>query len=697
MKSNPQLAASLFLIFCFTFLSQSFAQKGPDGRLSGLSRNALIKSAQHANPNSIDPTAAPWGHCEAITKADTNCVTNTIELSAFLYYVFTGVFEPVVVTWNNGVVAHKIIATAPGLWTWDPSFSGCEPYHWIQAYNLSGTFYLGNLQIDGPSSICPGTSAELIVETGGYNFSNVVWDPANPSGLISPYQISGPGNYALSVTDDLGCPFSAEINIMQGATITLAESIVLCPGDFVFINGMVINQPEVVTTTLPGLNGDCDTLVTYTVTASQYQTRAEGIAFCPGSPVTIGGQVYNQSAIVLDTLPSVNSCDTIVTYTLTLIPNQTRADTIVFCPGETIALGGTNYTQPGTVVLTLSSTTGGCDTIATYTLQFQTPAPSTLTLRCPALIHIIQANTSNGVVVNYSLPGATSDCPCPGIAVTLVNGLPSGSNFPLGLTSVCYVAKDSCGQSKTCCFNVNIVDDVEDPCDTKVNSCLKYELLSISINSSNQRVYRIRVTNNCSNKLLYTSFQVPNGIQAVEPANFSTYTAPSGNTYRVRNPSFTPQYGIRYSSISDSINTGESDIFKYTLPAQADVTFIHVVSRLTPNIYLSADINTFFCPLGATLDEGLLNEGRDQSAGAEKSDIADLGVFPNPASTLVWVETAEQTGELSVVDATGRIVLRQSVENSASNFSVEGLPQGVYQVVFVGAKMTWYSSLVVQH
>ncbi|GEM_PF-1714398 len=73
-----------------------------------------------------------------------------------------------------------------------------------------------------------------------------------------------------------------------------------------------------------------------------------------------------------------------------------------------------------------------------------------------------------------------------------------------------------------------------------------------------------------------------------------------------------------------------------------------------------------------------------------------LLLFPNPASNIVRAETGERAGELILQDATGRVVLRKSVESASATFSVEGLPQGLYQVIFVGEKTMQYGSLVVQ-
>jgi len=134
------------------------------------------------------------------------------------------------------------------------------------------------------------------------------------------------------------------------------------------------------------------------------------------------------------------------------------------------------------------------------------------------------------------------------------------------------------------------------------------------------------------------------------------------------------------------------------LPAQANVTFIHVVSRLLHNIYLEAHLNTFYCPIGVTPTGNRLNGERDEETDltSAKNLGNELLLFPNPASHTVRAETSEETGELILHDATGRVVLRKTVESSSTTFSIEGFPQGVYQVLFVGEKTMRYGSLVVQ-
>ncbi len=561
-------------------------------------------------------------------------------------------------------------------------------------------------EIMGQNVVCQGISADYTVEVASAaTIYDWTLDPASAGTLNNQGEtltinwspnFSGTAELCVSTANLCYTSSSAScLTIQVVPDATRSEDITFCPGDSIVLDGQVYNQSTTVMDTIVDANG-CDTIITYNLILLANPTRLESISLCPGASVTIGGQVYSQSGTVLDTLSSLSGgCDTIVTYTLTQVPTPTITSTIGFCPGETIPLGGVNYTQPDTVTLTLPATNNGCDTLATYILQYLTPAPSSVSIACPNSITVNQAS-GGSAVVNYNAPTANSDCPCPGIELALTSGLASGSSFPQGQTSICYAAQDSCGQSASCCFTVSVLEE-GDPCDTKINGCIKYELLTITEDVEENRTYRIRVTNNCPNKLLYTAIQVPDGMVAIEPATFSIYTAPSGNTYRVRNPNFSPMYSVRFSSIADSINLGESDIFRYTLPAQAEVTFINIVSRLVNYVYLEAHLNTFYCPIGITpVDDRPGGDRTVEPAFVGRMDAA-LQVFPNPANQQVYVETLGQAGELSLHDATGRVVLRQQVAGPETVFSVEGLPLGIYQVVFVGEKAIQHCSLVVQH
>lgn len=418
------------------------------------------------------------------------------------------------------------------------------------------------------------------------------------------------------------------------------------------------------------MNGTCDTLATIVLQLKPQVAFSDTIAFCPGGSVTIGGSGYTQPGVVMDTLAgNGGACDTIATYVLQLLPQVSFTDTILFCPGDTIFVGGTPYTDEGTVKDTLPGISGICDTLATYVLVSRTPAPSDVKIVCPDDLTV----TAEPAVAQYDLPDATTDCACPGIALQLTEGLLSGSVFPAGTTNVCYMAKDSCGNTATCCFEVSVPD--EEPCDEVTIGCIKYELLGITEDNTGNNTYRIRVTNNCPTKLMYAAFSLPPGVVALAPPNNSIYTAPSGREYSVRNPNYSPFYSIRFKSDMPGIANGQSDLFEFTLPALANPADFHTIVRVEPKVFYETYLHTSNCTV--------------ESAPKIPVDISsfrkpDFRVFPNPTGGSLFADLSTWQGEqvkVQVFDSRGQRVQQLSLTADAAPQEIQlhgDLPDGLY-------------------
>ncbi|MCC6459899.1 MAG: hypothetical protein IT260_05495, partial [Saprospiraceae bacterium] len=196
----------------------------------------------------------------------------------------------------------------------------------------------------------------------------------------TPFEPTIPRDVPHTATPDL----LAE-NFCANAQPFLQKIILLCPGQGVTLGDSTYFEATTVTRTLPSSTGGCDTLATYTLGLVPQPTLQQTILLCPGESVILGGNIFSQPGTVTLTLPATTGgCDTLATYTLEIAPQPTLQQTIMLCPGESVTLGGNSYSQPGTVTLTLPASTGGCDTIATYTLELapkQTRQQNNL--RCP--------------------------------------------------------------------------------------------------------------------------------------------------------------------------------------------------------------------------------------------------------------------------------------------------------------------------
>jgi hypothetical protein len=482
------------------------------------------------------------------------------------------------------------------------------------------------------------------------------------------------------------------------------QAIARCQGESFILDGVAYITDTTVLSTLPAATG-CDTVVTYQLTFAPLPTTTQSIARCQGEAFILDGIAYTADTTLVSTLPAMTGCDTVATYQLTFEPLPTATATIEFAPGDTVVLGGTGYTEPGMVTVAVSSTTGGCDTLVTYTLVLQTE----LTLTCPADITVDAPAGMPMVMVNYDDPVAAHNCPDGGLVVTRTQGPAANASFMPGTTGICFLAVTACGDSATCCFDVTVV---EQPCDTKTTACVRYDLLSIAETPEGDRTYRVRVTNFCGAPLLYTAIQVPNGTEAVAPANNATYTAPSGRGYTVRNPNAQPFHSIRFKAQSMALHSGAADILAYTFDEATDPYSILVTSRLANGVFFEAHLNTFNCVVqphndfhapggGGAIDKPAPAE----AASAERAAVADrrLLLFPNPTTGRLWLDLTDWDAETVVVaiyNAQGRRVQEQRLTGRALApiELADGLVTGLYvlAVESTAGKAVWQRFVLVR-
>ena len=79
------------------------------------------------------------------------------------------------------------------------------------------------------------------------------------------------------------------------------------------------------------------------------------------------------------------------------------------------------------------------------------------TLKCPNDISSNAINDNCFALVNYKEPEFKINCG--DASLKLIKGLPSGSNFPVGTTTITYKVESNVGRKKTCSFNVSVKDN----------------------------------------------------------------------------------------------------------------------------------------------------------------------------------------------------------------------------------------------
>ena len=184
----------------------------------------------------------------------------------------------------------------------------------------------------------------------------------------------------------------------------------------------------------------------------------------------VGGCVENAAScteikIQLDTIPpEVNCLDDITVQNdeglcsaeVTYEP-PTATDN---CPGEvkvelTDGLGsGETFPVGVTTETYLVTDSLGNSTKCSFNVNVKDAESPVIS--CPADIEVENDPGECGAIVTYEMPSATDNC---GVkAVTMMEGLESGSMFPVGTTTQTYVATDEAGNKASCSFNITVLD-----------------------------------------------------------------------------------------------------------------------------------------------------------------------------------------------------------------------------------------------
>ena len=164
---------------------------------------------------------------------------------------------------------------------------------------------------------------------------------------------------------------------------------------------------------------------------------------------------------VVDNLAPTIACPNSQAYTTTQCTATANYTTPTYtdnCTASVMLLSGLTsgsaFPQGITTNVWKATDAGGLTATCSFTVTVTGGMP--MTLACPANI---AKNTDAGqcsAVTTYAQPTVTN--PCGNVTLSLVNGLPSGGQFPKGPTTVTWKATSSTGSMATCSFTVTVND-----------------------------------------------------------------------------------------------------------------------------------------------------------------------------------------------------------------------------------------------
>jgi hypothetical protein len=331
----------------------------------------------------------------------------------------------------------------------DSSSAACVTFTFPAACGANTAFhpvaYLGSFDPANPCTNYLGDIGHSINagESGAFSV-NV---PANSTVVLVLHE-SGtqPGcqGYSFSVT---GLPCQQPCAITCPSNITQGNDLDQC--------GAVVNFSA------PTTSGNCGAVTCTPASGSFFPVGTTTVTCTPttGSNCTFTVTIQDTQAPTITCPANIvksndpNQCGAVVTYT-----TPTPADNCAGATASCSPLSG-SFFPVGATTVTCTATDTSPDSpnaTCTFTVTVNDTQPPSIT--CPA--NVTAVTNQNACpspacqVVNYPAPVASDNCP----GVGVVCNPPSGSCFPVGVTTVTCTATDASGNTATCSFTVSVFD-----------------------------------------------------------------------------------------------------------------------------------------------------------------------------------------------------------------------------------------------
>lgn len=358
---------------------------------------------------------------------------------------------PYTYAWSTGDTTATAGGLAPGTYT-------------VSVVDGTGCPLQLSVNISGPSALQPNASATP--ETGVNRNDGTA--TAAPVGGTPPYSyqwsngettptISGlaPGTYTVTVQDVNSCTATQTVVVSAfncNLTLTVTATPARCPGEASGAASAAVGNGTAPVAYLWSNGSNMATIANlpagiYTVTA----TDAAGCQAIGTAVVPQPDPVHIEIEVTPPSCPESQDGRVVVT----VISGGTPPYSFSW-PG-----GPPNNVGAGTFTLTVTDA-NGCFYLRTVTITANDTMPPTLD--CPPS----QVGCADKPVL-YPSPTFSDNCALGNAQPTLVQGLPSGSAFPVGQTLQVFQLGDASGNTTTCSFTVTVGPPIEITLDTVID------------------------------------------------------------------------------------------------------------------------------------------------------------------------------------------------------------------------------------
>jgi hypothetical protein len=194
--------------------------------------------------------------------------------------------------------------------------------------------------------------------------------------LFGGQQLMQAGVYTDTLTAVGGCDSVLTLTLSYFPVTNGTDGATICAGESFLYQGEELTEAGPHDYLLENSNG-CDSLVTFTLTVLPTQNTVLGAVICAGETYVFQGDTLESQGVYESVLQGVNGCDSTVNLVLIVLPEVTTALMATVCAGETYEFNGDTLEQSGAYTMNLFTTTG-CDSTVTLTLNVLTAQTTTI-------------------------------------------------------------------------------------------------------------------------------------------------------------------------------------------------------------------------------------------------------------------------------------------------------------------------------
>jgi len=184
--------------------------------------------------------------------------------------------------------------------------------------------------------------------------------------LFSGSLLTDSGQYQDSLTTIAGCDSIVILNLTVNPVSTQTINAAICEGDTYYFSRSFLTESGQYSDSLKNVSG-CDSIIILDLTVNPSYNQTIDVVICQNEIFTFAGNRLTQSGLYQDVSKTVSGCDSITTLNLTVNPTFIQTNEAVICQGETYLFEGNLLNEAGIYIDSLK-TVEGCDSITILNL-----------------------------------------------------------------------------------------------------------------------------------------------------------------------------------------------------------------------------------------------------------------------------------------------------------------------------------------